>query len=89
MDRKPKGHWPLGRRRNVVPAARLAQTLAAVAELLDTRRQRGVVSVRAIAAHVGVADTTVRRWLSGEDHPAPRNLRRIETWIRRQEDARR
>jgi hypothetical protein len=78
-----RGHWPLGKRRNSVDPEQLAAALAALAVVLDTRYCRGLVSLRALADHLGVSDRSVRRWLSGEDYPPARVLRRIETWTNR------
>lgn len=50
-----RGHWPRGRRRNDVDAARMWRALC---------ESRGA---REIARIVGVSDRTVRRWASGED----------------------
>lgn len=50
------------------------------------RRRRGVVgaraedglSIKAAAAEIGVSDRTLRRWLAGEDRPAPQHHAAIE-----------
>ena len=78
-----RGHWPSGRRRHSVDAKRLDAAMAGLRTLLATRRRWGAVSARALAAHLGVSDRTVRRWLSGEDHPDGRTLYRIERWVGR------
>ena len=78
-----RGHWPLGRRRHTIDQARLATCLTTLRTLLDTHRQPGVVSARALADQLGVSDRTVRRWLSEEDLPPAAMLRRVEAWCRR------
>jgi hypothetical protein len=50
------------------------------------RRRRGVVgapaldglSIKAVAAEIGVSDRTMRRWLDGEDRPSPQYHADIE-----------
>lgn len=70
---QPKGHWPAGKTRH--PAA--ATTIAALARLLETPI-RGSISVRAIAANIGVSDRTLRRWLDGTHNPSPDHARRLK-----------
>jgi hypothetical protein len=77
-----RGGWTPGKRRHRVDPVRLAAALDSVRGLLANPR-RGEVSVRALAAHVGVSDRTVRRWLSGEDLPPAGAVRRVEAWVRR------
>ena len=78
-----RGHWPRGRRRSSANPRQVADVMKQLAVLLKTRRKYGVVSARAAAAHVGVSETSVRRWLQGEDFPTPRTLARLAAWIRR------
>jgi hypothetical protein len=61
----------------------LTGLLSDVAGLLAWRHEPGVVSMRALAAAVGVSDRTVRRWLDGIDIPDARSVRRIERWVMR------
>ncbi len=78
-----RGHWPLGRRRNLVDPERLAACLDALRAVLATHSERGRVSVRALASAVGVTDRAVRRWLDGSAQPDVGRLRRVEAWCRR------
>lgn len=72
---KPKGHWPAGkpRHRPIAPAR-----LARVRAWFERHRQTWGANERSIApvaAAIGVSDRTLRRWLSGEDHPDPERWR--------------
>jgi DNA-binding transcriptional regulator YiaG len=78
-----RGHWPAGKRRHAVDEPRRAAAMESLRTLLQTRRRRGEISARALADHLGVSDRTVRRWISGEDHPRARMLWRIERWAAR------
>jgi len=73
------GHWPKGKRRNTV--AGWSRTRLGLQRLLDNHYQRGVISIRALAADVGVSDRTVRRWLSGEDVPAAESAELVAAWV--------
>lgn len=56
-----------------------------VRTILRDRPERGRISIRALADALGVADSTVRRWLSGVDWPAPDAVRGLRRWVRRTE----
>lgn len=64
----------------VHPEGDQSRVLSAVAEAVR-RPVRGIRSVRVLAAHLGVSDRTVRRWLSGEDWPPAEALARMRAWI--------
>lgn len=55
----------------------LAEVLAAARE-----PERGVRSIRVVAAWCRVSDRTVRRWLTGEDWPPAQQVRRMRQWLR-------
>lgn len=78
-----RGHWPLGKRRHPKPLP--AELRGRIDRLLADHPRYGVRSLRAIAAHLEVSDRTIRRWLSGEDHPAPEQLTALTAWTRRHE----
>ncbi len=59
------------------PPADTAALMSATGERFARARTR---TKRGLAAHLGVNDRTVRRWLSGEDTPAPAMVRRIAAW---------
>ena len=75
-----RGGWTPGKRRNqdVGDWQRIRITLAS---LLNDRPEAGRVSVRSIARVIGVADRTLRRWLSGEDRPAPAAQEMLRQWL--------
>ena len=54
----------------------------AVADLLREQPERGRISIRCAASAVGVSDRTLRRWLAGEDWPAPGAVSRLRRWLR-------
>lgn len=72
-----RGHWPRGRRAHPRPPRGLLRALARALE----QPERGSVSIRAAAEACRVSDRTVRRWLAGEDWPAPVSARRLERWV--------
>lgn len=65
------GHWPAGKRRSTIPAK---ERRALLARLKRAVRQK---SARAVARRLGYSDSTIRRWLSGEDWPSAEDARRI------------
>lgn len=89
-DGKPKGHWPRGKRRNGTDPASAALVLEAVRQKLGAQHTGAGgaavhaarrISVRALAAAVGVNERTVRRWLSGEDMPPADRLLAVQSWV--------
>lgn len=58
--KKPKGHWPAGKRRNppCLDAIRILKRVA------------GRESNKQIAKLLGCDDKTVAKWLRGEDYPS-------------------
>lgn len=61
-----------------------AADLGAVLARLEARitpPEPGLRSVRVVAQFCGVSDRTVRRWLSGEDLPAPAALEQVRRWL--------
>lgn len=75
-----RGHWPAGKRRNP-DSGQWSRILQRLQTILGTHHRRGVVSARALAAHLGVSDRAVRRWLRSEDRPAPDIQERISRWV--------
>jgi len=83
MGGKPTRGWPAGRPRNTVDEERLAAVLESLAQALALAEQWRSVSVRGLAEHLGVSDTSVQRWLSGQNRPNAKTLRQIERWLAR------
>lgn len=77
--KKNTGHWTLGKRRN--PDDGWAETLTEVKTLLKNSRQRGLVSVLAIAEHVGVDHKSVRKWVDGATVPTKPRQEKVREWI--------
>lgn len=75
-----RGHWPHGKRRHD-DLGSWSRVRLALARLLDARHHRGVVSIRALASVLGVADRSVRRWLAGIDRPHPDYQASVVRWI--------
>jgi len=71
--------WPKGLRRNE-DGGEWSRTLLRLQGLLDDHWQRGVVSLRVIAAAVGADERTVRRWLDSTDRPAVATQALVATW---------
>lgn len=67
-----RGHWPPGKRRSGIEPQERRSVIARIRIACD----RGL-SLRAIAGVTGISDRTIRRWLSGEDHPLPEIARRV------------
>lgn len=68
--------WRRGRRNHVPMAEGL---VASVRDL--TKRQD--VSLKQLAAEAGVSDRSLRRWLAGEDHPAPPHVKSLRSAVAR------
>lgn len=68
-EKKTRGHWPVGKRRNPVGKTwnKVRLTLQS---LVDEHYEPGVRSKAAAALAMGVSDRTVRRWLDGTDVPS-------------------
>jgi hypothetical protein len=66
--RRAKGHWPKGKRRN--DREGVAGLIVRTKRLLGRRAAPGKVSLRALAAAMGVDARSVSRWLAGEDVPS-------------------
>lgn len=79
---KTKGHWPRGKRRN--PDERVELLRRTTARLLRRRLTPKKISRKALARAIGVSDRTVRRWLAGEDLPAPARTAAWAKWIEKQ-----
>lgn len=75
-----RGHWPKGRRRHATNERAAKRVLATLAALLKGGPQYGRISRRKLAETIGVSDRTVRRWLAGEDLPAPDSLILLRRW---------
>jgi len=74
-----RGGWPVGKKRHA-DVGDWQRIRLRVCSLLDDRYEYGRVTVRAIAAAIGVSDRTMRRWLSGEDRPSPEDQERLRAW---------
>ena len=75
-----RGGWTPGKRRNP-DVGDWQRIRLRVVSLLNDRPEYGRVSVRAIAAVIGVSDRTLRRWLSGEDRPPPLAQEQLRQWV--------
>ena len=75
-----RGGWTPGKRRHADGGdwQRIRIRLAA---LLNDGYRHGVVSARAAAIACGVSDRTMRRWISGEDRPAPEMQEVVRQWV--------
>lgn len=75
-----RGGWVRGKRRNadVGDWARVRIDLVA---LINEHFRLGVISAAALANELGVSDRSVRRWMAGEDRPAPETQEAIRTWV--------
>ena len=77
-----RGHWPRGQRRNdALPARKMAGLMRRVRRLVDRDPADLTLTRVAIAEAVGVSERSVRRWLSGEDHPAATSLVKLQAWL--------
>ena len=75
-----RGGWIPGKRRNqdVGDWSRLRIDLAAIfADAWDFRLR----TPTRLARDLGVSEKTVRRWLSGEDRPAPESQEAVRVWL--------
>ena len=70
LKKPTRGHWPRGKRRHDVPG--WPSTLKGLRLAVRDR-----ISRRELARRVGVSDHTVRRWLAGEDLPAPKSAAKV------------
>ena len=78
--RDGRGGWIPGKRRNqdVGDWTRLRIDLAALfADAYDFRLR----TPTRLARDLGVSEKTVRRWLSGEDRPAPESQEAVRVWL--------
>ena len=75
-----RGGWPPGKRRHqdVGDWSRLRIDLAAL--FADAWHFRLRTPTR-LARDLGVSEKTVRRWLSGEDRPAPESQEAVRQWL--------
>lgn len=78
--RKPRGHWPAGKRRSTLTPAERLDVLSRVRAAL-----RAGESLRGISRLVRVSDRTIRRWLRGEDWPTAQSARRVRALPRRRQ----
>jgi hypothetical protein len=74
-------HWPLGKRRHTdtgewTPI--LVQLQAFFRALSST-----LLSRRAASHQLGISERTLRRWIAGEDRPAPEDQDRVLGWLTR------
>lgn len=69
------GHWPRGRRRHSEAG------WSAQRKRLQRLISRGGVTRVQMAREIGVSETSVRRWLRGEDIPAPQYQEAIAAWL--------
>ena len=75
-----RGHYPPGQHRHA-DVTRWSAVLIRLRRLLETRREHGAVSRRAMAAAVGVSEGAVRKWLSGSSRPAEETQRAVVQWM--------
>jgi transcriptional regulator with XRE-family HTH domain len=80
--KKPRGHWPLGKKRNPKMPARLKTRIRKrITPIAGGAYPDDVHTVKSIARAIGVSDRTLRRWLAGEDNPSSDHVRRLEEWL--------
>lgn len=84
--RDGRGGWRPGKRRNQDCGdwSRLRIDLVA---MFDDAWRFGVRTPSRLAATLGVSERSVRRWLAGEDRPAPAHQEAIRAWLKEQRAA--
>lgn len=80
METKTKGHWPKGKRRNEDTG--WSRTRLGLTKLFDDYLVHGQISRCVLAGAIGVNEKSVRRWLSGEDRPAPEYQALCAQWLK-------
>lgn len=76
-----KGHWTKGKPRSTVDPRLWGLLRQRLKMLLDEFRIPGSLSIRGLAARVGVTDRTMRRWLAGEDLPPAEAMATMRQWF--------
>ena len=82
-EKKPRGCWPAGKRRNA-DVVDWTPTLIAVQTLLTDHYLVGVRSPRALATAIGVDPHTVLKWIDGKHRPAPHHQLAVKGWLAEQ-----
>ena len=65
----------------LAPPSRARSRIVAAVRQAVGEPERGVRSVRVLAAWCQVSDRTVRRWLSGEDWPPIEQVHAMDQWL--------
>lgn len=80
-EKKPKGHWPKGKRRNSDSGNWSAIRLRAT-NLIEQHWTRGQISITACAAALCVDQRSVARWIKGEDMPSLESQAAMDAWVK-------
>lgn len=75
-----RGHWPAGKRRNP-DRGNWSRVRLSLRRFIEEHYCRGVISIRAVAADLGVDDRSVRKWLDGTSRPNEATQEAVEQWI--------
>lgn len=78
VGRGSAGHWQKGVRRSDAAPRAVRRVMRRAVKIMDRYQS---ASRRALAAHLGVSDRTVRRWIAGEDLPSAADLARVTAWL--------
>lgn len=78
-----KGHWPAGSCRHP-DGGNWSRIRLSLTSLTTEHYERGIRSTEAVAAALDVSGRSVRRWISGEDVPAPELQDLLRTWCAEQ-----
>lgn len=85
VTRRATGGWVRGKRRNA-DVGEWSRIRIGLVAMINNHYEPGRISARTLAQAVGVSDRTVRRWLAGEDRPAPEDQERCRTWAAEQRE---
>ena len=80
-DKKPKGHWPRGKRRNQ-DAGDWEQTRTLLETILRDHHAPMLRSTPVLAAITGVSVSAVVRWIRGDAMPTPANQAVLSEWAK-------
>jgi hypothetical protein len=78
-DKKPRGHWPRGKRRNQ-DAGDWEQTRTLLETILRDHHAPMIRSTPVLAAITGVSVSAVVRWIRAEAIPTPANQAVLSEW---------
>lgn len=82
VEKKTKGHWPKGKRRNQpLPQRQINGLMRRVKARITPGTRREGQSAKQTAREIGVSDRTLHRWLTGEDNPSAAHLVLIQAWL--------